>query len=335
MSIKRVSKTNLAVFCIIVLSVISVLICCKHSFASEYDNNIGFIKNVPEELKEAFPMCDQFLDVKWIREMPQMNVALDGQNVKMMSWIGTVYVGVIRRQTKDREGLIIHAKQFIGAKIFFLDEAEHVDIALENIIMNAKKIASAGEPDPYFIITSESGKRIVVSRKNADPRFDKRSFSSHTLNICIAAPQRDAVWLIEKKRPFWLASDRTSETQILFKRYSKLFNNYCPILAKNAGVLPSPREACRGIDSKEAQKSYAYEMDTDGDGVIEYVNPTYYDAIVYVNDSNPFVMSWPKQCKSGMNTGYVYGYFDRRWRLQQQCIAEAKKEHFGAVLKEK
>ncbi len=29
-------------------------------------DNVGFMKNVPSELRQKFPVCDEFLDVKWI-----------------------------------------------------------------------------------------------------------------------------------------------------------------------------------------------------------------------------------------------------------------------------
>jgi len=33
--------------------------------AADYDN-IAFMKYVPKELREKFPVCDEFLDIKWI-----------------------------------------------------------------------------------------------------------------------------------------------------------------------------------------------------------------------------------------------------------------------------
>lgn len=50
---------------------VSLLCWSMESHAFDYDDNIGFMKEVPENLKAAYPTCGPFfLDVQWSRANP-------------------------------------------------------------------------------------------------------------------------------------------------------------------------------------------------------------------------------------------------------------------------
>jgi hypothetical protein len=85
-------------FLLFLLSSFGLLLSPLLSFGDDYSNNIGFMKNPPKELKEKFPMCDQFLDVKWIRQFPNGG------------WVGTVTADVYFGAKKEqREQVMMQA----------------------------------------------------------------------------------------------------------------------------------------------------------------------------------------------------------------------------------
>jgi len=102
-----------------------------------FDSNTGFLKDVPKELREELPMCDEFLDVHWIREMP------GGY------WVGRVVVDVYNGEKKEQRELVVLEKDRSPGSflIFDVTTSNYRGRQLEALIMSADIVNVARDRD--------------------------------------------------------------------------------------------------------------------------------------------------------------------------------------------
>ncbi|WP_163336238.1 hypothetical protein [Desulfopila sp. IMCC35008] len=165
-----------------------------------FNNNIGLMKDVSSELRQELPMCDEFLDVRWIQEMP------DGY------WVGRVVVDVkTGDKTEQRELAVLEEKRKRRHGRFNL-----IDITATKYRGNKfdELILSADSASSYFALESDiieiglavsKGKKtIVVSKERIGSQsYLERGISSIFTQqsnriICITHPDKKK-WLFKKK----------------------------------------------------------------------------------------------------------------------------------------
>lgn len=164
-----------------------------------YENNVGFMKDVPRDLREALPVCDEFLDVKWIREMP------GGY------WVGRVIVDVSTGEKKGQRELVVLEKDRIPGRLLIFDitTSSHRGRQFDELIMAAEIVRDFyGTPDSDIL---KKGLAVVKDRKQivvCDGFIGSQSYLENGLiapklihantKICIAHPEKTK-WLIKKK----------------------------------------------------------------------------------------------------------------------------------------
>ncbi len=173
----------------------------KESTKFDYDNNIGFMKEVPKELQEAFPMCDEFLDVKWIREMP------GGY------WVGRVVIDVkIGDKTEQRELVVLEdqRKRRHGRfQLIDITESKYRGSQFDKLVMLADRISGK-----YTTLDSDIVEKglsiwrdkmrvlavlgICGSQSYLDRGVASRYAQNSTKKLCIIHPDKKR-WLFKKK----------------------------------------------------------------------------------------------------------------------------------------
>ncbi|PID75980.1 MAG: hypothetical protein CSB23_00890 [Deltaproteobacteria bacterium] len=92
--VECVMKKDLVSLLLVCCLLVPRCLCAEQYPELDYENNTGFKQEVPEELRRELPMCDEFLDVHWIREMP------DRKN-----WVGRVAVDIKKDGKKEQREL--------------------------------------------------------------------------------------------------------------------------------------------------------------------------------------------------------------------------------------
>ena len=164
-----------------------------------YEDNIGFMQNVPEKLRRELPMCEEFLDVKWIREMP------DGY------WVGRVIVDVrTDNKTEQRELAVVEDKRRSGhILIFDITKSSYQGHLFDELIMSADIVRN------YYFTSGDdvgsAGFTVVVNKKQtvlcdgvigSQLYLERGVISSNLIRankkICITLPDRSK-WLFKQK----------------------------------------------------------------------------------------------------------------------------------------
>lgn len=164
-----------------------------------FDNNIGLMKNVSSELRQELPMCDEFLDVKWIREMP------DGY------WVGRVIVDVkTDDKTEQRELVVLEKNRLPGHLLLFdVTTSIHRGSRLDELIMSADVVKSfyatlGSDVLRNGLVVVKNRKQIVICEGfiGSQAYFQKGIISQKLVSIdrkiCIILPSKER-WLINKK----------------------------------------------------------------------------------------------------------------------------------------
>ena len=213
------------------LSSFGLLISPLLSYADDYSNNIGFMKNPPKELKEKFPMCDQFLDVKWIRQFPNGG------------WVGTVTADVYIDNRKEREEFVVMQRQkrkgptdLKQLAISNVSTSDYCGNALQNLILSADKAYSSFEsPDSDMIVRGFSLRKgnnwVNISHEPAEMYTSngraQRSLTLYSKNVCVTLPKGEAGWLIETNRPFLDNRPMSSAEKAKFEQFKALAAKEC------------------------------------------------------------------------------------------------------------
>ncbi len=180
-----------------------ILIAAKQYPELDYKNNIGFIRDVPEELRRELPICDEFLDVKWIREMP------DRKN-----WVGRVMVDIKKDGKKERRELavvedssgILREGRF---NIIDITETKYRGSQFDTLVLSADHVSNLypredDETLAWGLSVIHSGQRIVLTEDFIGAQYYlDRGFTSiwtqHSdKRICIVHPDKKR-WVFRKK----------------------------------------------------------------------------------------------------------------------------------------
>lgn len=169
------------------------------SFAGDF-TNIGFTKNVPSEIKAAFPMADEFLDIKWIDKKRYIG------KLRAEVWVG---------KEKIIQNIVVFSKapctygeittgnaEFCESddpsffKKGFDDFMRQADISQTKWIKAVK-----GKKKKDFFCAS--GPFYNLGNPYINPRLVKmRSFSGFTKNVFMIHPDGKTIVLVESKKPF-------------------------------------------------------------------------------------------------------------------------------------
>lgn len=332
-------------FTIYLLSSFGLLLFPLLSFADDYSNNVGFMKNQPKELKEKFPMCDQFLDVKWIRQFPNGG------------WVGTVISDVYKYDaypSKSKRNIVVmqrnwphpsykngrllksNLKQFdISGTKYSLSDIELIIYASDQAFSRHWDSESCTGEDGLAFKKGNEIKIIKPALAESSPILDnsgrpKRSYTQFTQNVCITFPDGLYSWVIENKRPFLVKDLMTDEENKKYEQFKRLAAKDCNNIVDE--VYAGRRDAlriCRILVSEESRfrdegshiRQTIILRDVDGDGIQDYVVESLH-AIAFLNDKTPFFMPFPVTCNS-------FGHYDtqRDKAKEEQCVREFKKKY--------
>ncbi len=232
-------------------------------------DNVGFRKNVPPELRQKFPVCDEFLDVKWVD--PERYIGLARVDYYLDDKHGGTREVIVLSKRWLSEGTIMSSP--FGA--FDIDNWGH-NKDFEPFLRSAH--FSAGGPGEFSLIIRK-GRRsmeflpVLIStahRNYHDPTFPFETLSSHTKNVCLILPKEDAAIIVEDKEPFFHGMPDESSKE----RYR--------------AILDIAREQCQELLGKNTGHAchmklveFGTSIDVDGDGKEDYVSkfnlPVVYD----------------------------------------------------------
>lgn len=206
--------------------------------AVEEIQNIGFMKNPPQELKAKFPMCDEFLDVQWLDKKYMVGYATydafvrkrksDTPARKRVHAIVAIPFGVPRRYDYD-------AYQFVR-------EGKLKDLFA---LIRSGQTMSAG----FAFSIGEGDNRIDLHPGGALSYGESHPLlSDHRKTVCVIYPAGDRAWIIEGK---------TVERAYLDDEVQK--------------VLGELRK--EGIKTSLEFLQQMWVLDVNGDGVADFFKP--------------------------------------------------------------
>jgi hypothetical protein len=145
--------------------------------------NVGFESNPPEALRKRFPMCDEFLTVKWIDKTER---------------IGYTRFDLYRDGKRDGTWwALVHIHQWYP----------HFDYDVRRFLKNGRldveklsTLIQRGEidyPDTTLVIRADKDVSFSAIEDVRDVHGD--TLSDHLKNICIPYPDNDRMWIAEYK----------------------------------------------------------------------------------------------------------------------------------------
>lgn len=334
-------------FLLFLLSSFGLLLSPLLSFAENYSNNIGFIKKPPKELKEKFPMCDQFLDVKWIKQFTEGNwVGMVTADVYRISdahllrirrshgGTGTVKTDGDLEYKKEQRELVVMQKHGIGGRLnlkqlVFIDvsSSDYRGKELKALILSADKAFSSFRSSTDAIgsgfSVKKDGKWINVAMDStgmsAVDGKPSRSLTFFSKNVCVSLPNGEAGWLIETNRPFLDNRLMSRAEKIKFEQFKALAAKECGKPNNEIERGAKMQDICTFyIKADSWLRENLVLMDLDGDGLQDYGLGTTF----FLNDNYPFVMKIPKQCYHS-----TYDYYDQHdMQREMRCTAEEKRK---------
>lgn len=295
------------------------------------------MKNPPKELKEKFPMCDQFLDVKWIRQFPNGG------------WVGTVTAKTYDSNKSELRNYVIMQRNRAGSDykknklskesimIFDITDSDYTNDQINTMINTSKQTFSRhweGESCTGTDgLTFDLENKITVINKTRKPQKTPfgtpfYSFSNTSMNVCVALPDLNNIWVIEHNMPF------TNESKIP-NNYKNELNKI--IMLTEKGCISAYRGIqwggwssvyCKHIaDGSQNSRDGIIVGDFDGDGKKDYWIPSL-RAFYFINDSIPFIfpIGIPVHCGS---FNYYYNNDKYSKANEENCIAKKKKEYLN------
>jgi len=231
-------------------------------------DNVGFMKNVSPELRQKFPVCDEFLDVKWIdakQHIGRIRVT-EYQNDKPYSPIDAI---VTLEQWPLRQNGSVFAA-YVGDALR--------DKTFDAFVRGARISYAAG--DFFMIIRKGKRKEKLTSsldvghtwsRDLPPPLLDAdgaviaesfiESLAGKTKNVCLIEPEGDAAVIVEDKEPFFYGMPDEASKQ----RYRAILN--------------AAQGRCEEVVQKEgryvcdmSRLEFGTSIDINGDGKEDYVS---------------------------------------------------------------
>ncbi len=251
------------------LLLLSLLFLPSLSKGQTFDN-VGFMKNVPPELRRKFPVCDEFLKVKWIdpkRRIGRMRVDRHTNS----KYDATLDLIVIMEQWTPRN----FPRRF---ETYYIDQELACDKTFDAFVKGARLKFQLGDAaliirkgkreDELFgtlFCSREWSRDLLPPLLDAEGAMISPSFFEtlawHTKNVCLIEPDGNEAAVVEEKEPFWDGMPDEASKQ----RY--------------AAILNVAREHCDELAGKESrsvcdmgQVEFGTSIDIDGDGKEDYVS---------------------------------------------------------------
>lgn len=244
---------------VMILSV--VLLLPTLSSAEEYEN-IGFKKDVSKELKQKFPICDEFLDVKWFGK----NKNFDVGKLKTEWYAYSKKKGILHLL------ILSERSQFNFYKI---RKQDYYSKGFENFIKESTFYRRGGRNFMFKIfvgdkVLEESDK--VYDLRNFDlwhmteiplgyPEID--SFALFTKTVCALHPDNKTVFITETKKPF-LKETLSEELKQPYDAILKFIDEQCNQRRLELMKLNKKEKiSCYGGEG-ETKNSSALDINLDG-----------------------------------------------------------------------
>ena len=263
-------KKIVAVFLLLFLASVSL------SSAQEY-KNIGFKKDVSRELRQKFPMCEEFLDVKWI----------DAKR-----YIGKLKADYYRdNKNQGVSYFLVKAEGYSGMATdgyFFYtsNEQQYNSKEFDEFIQQAKFYFGQGILTAVKEKKKEKFVELVMPFHSwvstSSPKSSTESFAYYTKNICLLDPEeKTAVW-IEDKKPFQDENLR-GELKEKYENILKMATENCNKEIKSEEIVQKCMDIDRGKYKDKCNKpetyicnmkpvKYGESIDLNFDGIEEYMS---------------------------------------------------------------
>lgn len=155
--------------------------------------NIGFKKDVPDEIKNACSICDEFLDVKWIDEERYIG-KLKTEWYKNGQKQGVLHLLVKLEEPGSEE--MLRRGNFI---FYEITDYEYKNIDFEKFIKQAQLTYEKGY---FFMITKLDDKREKFTQGKIPTEFYLESYANFTKTVCVLYPGKEYIFIVETKKPF-------------------------------------------------------------------------------------------------------------------------------------
>ncbi len=258
-----------------------------------YQKNIGFVKNPPKALREKFPMCEAYLNVKWI------------DRARM---IGHSHYEATLINDK---GMLDGEKKMVFALVrlddlwpsYTLDIYEYKH---QGRMKELFDLVKHGEPIrvPNHFAIKYKGKSTVF--------FEPLSpvLSDHRQTVCIAYPDEQKVWIVEGKSVKQTYGEARQET--LFNRVKEAGNSLSRQLLEKLFVIDV------NFDGKD---DYVFQSEL-GFGVIVY---SWADSLYKLDrpvDSFDYVLTFPpsnRTCRLRIDGVFPLTTDGKNYYISNQC----------------
>jgi hypothetical protein len=203
--------------------------------AQDYDN-IGFKKDVPEAIRKACPMCDEFLDVKWIDEK-RMIGKLRAEVYKNEKKSNSLYF-LVRLENPVSESILYRGNGIT----YEITEKEYYSKDFEKLIKEAEYIYNKG-----FLFMDAYVKGVIVRKFTQGPipsTLSMESYFRFSRTICIFYPSGEYIFIAETKKPFSGASLSNG----LKQKYDSILKYAKGKCAGTSGCITDQIKDCDAID---------------------------------------------------------------------------------------
>lgn len=257
------------------------------SLGQVYDN-IGFKKDIPEEIKKECATCDEFLDVKWVDEKRYIG-KLKTEWYKDGQKQGILYL-LVKLEEPGSEEMLRR-----GTGVFYeITEEEYNSKEFENYIRNSEVTYEKG----YFLLLFKKRKsKKELIQKFIPSEFYKESYLNFSKIICLLYPKNNWVLIIETKKPF------------LKEEFSK------ELKEKYNNILKYVKEEIARIGTSGAQIEfikYCDVIDFNFDGLDDYIfgfnvgNVSLSKRVIlYFSKNRNYLFKDLTNCILGMNVYYM------------------------------
>lgn len=204
---------SLAFLLLVILSIATP----QYAMADECTDNVGFRKNVPEELKQRFPLCDLFLDIEWIDPTGKFNIeyySSDNTELKEKKLDITWRIGKLRiddyNKTKNRmetNYLLVLVAIPKAGELPWRTASEMIEITRKDFYSKAFESFLKEATFRYSTAWSAFGK--VMIEKGDKSKMLKKSFGSEThygclftKSMCLLSPNEQYANFSQMRMPF-------------------------------------------------------------------------------------------------------------------------------------
>lgn len=207
-------KKNRTLLLILVVSSLLIIFLLPSILFGEVYDNIGFKKDVPEEIKKACPMCDEFLDVKWIDEKRYIG-KLKTEWYKDGKKQGIIHLLVKLENPGSDE--MFHRGDGI---IYGISEQGYYSKEFEDFIKEGEYTYGKGF---FFMFANKGGQKIEFTQKPIPSAQFMKSYANFSKTICVLYPGGRYAFVIESKKPF-LKADLPKELKEKYDSIIKYAN---------------------------------------------------------------------------------------------------------------